>query len=101
MSGAQTCEFRKLPQRNNAVRVVLDFATHASNEFRLRAALRLAGAATLAGTEAGSVPRLRLNEEKNLLRARPARRAGRPAVNSRRLDRIDERAIHPRVVQSD
>ena len=101
VSGAQPRAFRKAPQRKRAVRVALDFAAHASDEIRLRVAARLARMAAPAGSESGLFRRFRLNEEKNLLRVRAARRAGRPAVDSRRADRIDERAIHSRVVQSD
>jgi len=53
------------------------------------------------GSEPGSLGHFRLNEKKNLPGVRAARRAGRPAVDPRRSDRINERAVHARIVQSD
>jgi hypothetical protein len=101
MGGAQSCEFRKGSKRNRAVPVALDFAAHSSNEIYLRAATRLARMTTPAGPESGYFCRFWLAEEKNLPRVRAARWARRPAIDPRRTNRIDECAIHPRVVQSD
>src|ERR1700688_1110854 len=81
--------------------MALDFAAYTPNEFRLRTAARLARMTPAASSESCLLGRFRLNEEKNLFRVRPARWARRPAINSRRADRIDERALHSRIMQSD
>jgi hypothetical protein len=54
-----------------------------------------------AGSESGLFRRFWLNEEKDLPRVRAARWARRPAIDPRRANRINERAIHPRVMQCD
>ena len=101
MGGAQPCEFREGPKRNCAFRVALDFAAHAPNEIRMRGAACVARMAALARAESGLFRHFRLSEEKNLVRARPARWARRPTVDPCRANGVDERAIHARIVQRD
>lgn len=101
MCGAQPCPLREALKRNGAIRAPFDFAAHAANEIRMRVARRLARMATPASSESGLFRRIGLNEEENLLCVRAARWARGAAIDPRRADCIDERAVHSRVMQSD
>src|ERR1700681_1119554 len=89
------------PEVGGTIHVRLDFAAHAPDKLRLRAARCLPGPTAEAGTESGSLRSLRYSEKQYLPRARPAGWAGWPAIDSRRAHGVDERAVQACIPRSD
>src|SRR6266436_3474626 len=78
--------------------MLVDRMTNAAHQLDLRIiCLNAAGMATATGAKARLFGRLGYLKETNLFPSRPARGAGRPAINSRRAHGKDETAV-PRCI---
>src|SRR5258706_415526 len=98
MMRADSCFGAERIKSNRLFVMLIDCMTNAAHQLDLRIiCLNAARMATATGAKARLFGRLGYLKETNLFPSRPARGAGRPAVNSRRAHGEDETAVPRRI----